>query len=369
MAKNTMNTLPYEVFLHIFSYIPSKSDLFNLRLACKTLSRVLTPHLFSSLTFWLESSSLAALLSISKQPTIAYYVTHLTCSFHYFAEEKTRNEASYLNALCWHVFADNKHYTKQTYESVSESAILKGLDYPVERLEKGYANYCWYLRLQTAALKSGEYVRILAQTLRAFPNLESITLCGDASLSVHGLCATKARTLLISHPTPQTRSRDVFMTVTRALSQLERRRLRKFRIVGEAVPLHSLMVPDEERRVVEQALKGLKVLWVNPSGWERDPDVLDRSRLASLCSSAPELEELVLDVGDKKKLIIRRELDILIGPNKFPHLRHLELRNVELTPADLLAFSNRHATSLRTLHLENIRLHDKPPISVTLGDG
>ncbi|KAI9865681.1 MAG: hypothetical protein M1813_002139 [Trichoglossum hirsutum] len=364
-----MNALPHEVFLLIFSYLPSRTDLLNLRLACKSLSRLLAPRVFSSLTFWLESSSLDDLLSISQQPAIAYYVKHLTCSFHRFFEEKTPSETAYLHELCWNVFTDNRHYGMQTYQSVSELAKVKGLDYSVERLEEGYRNYCWYLARQNAALKSGEYVHVLAQALATIPNLQSVTLYGDASLSVHGLRATKAKTLMISHPTPVTRSRDIFTTVIHALSQLERRPLSEFRVVGEAVPMHSFVVPDEERGVVKKALKGLKVLWVNPRGWEGDPDVLDRPRLALLCSSAPELEELVLDVGGRNKLIMRRELDNLIGPNKFPNLRHLEICNVELTPTDLLAFLYRHATSLRTLRLKNIRLHDEPPNVITLSDG
>ncbi len=352
--------LPTEILLSIFGCL-AKTDIKNVRLACKEFDAVASHYLFDSLYMSPMRNELDIFVQVMHHPIFSKSVREIIWYDVDFLP-KCRKQSGW-----------NSWYKSYRAHDISLPSI-----------QVGDSEYC-RLRYQTilaeveSIKRSGEDLAILCAGLATMTRVERIVLTDNSGQDPYhrynpaAICNPPATLLpLIDWPDklPEaapsvwlqaTSPYHGFIVITRAMS-LVRPNIRDFIIEtrGNAGISHRLFLecPHEVDRI-HQSFRNLSKIDLSINLHRGGPKVLDTlttGNIGKALAAAQSLTNLILRFDNQLRSV--SPLSSVLGSGTWLCLRTFELESFYTPQPDLLQFLNRHSKILREVCFVDVRLSD-----------
>ncbi|VUC32168.1 unnamed protein product [Clonostachys rosea] len=368
-----IQSVPAEVLLQVFGYLPSKSDISSVRLVCRLFSDVARSFLGTKATFALVPESIARLDEISSHPFFSQHITTIAFVVNVFRPFDNHRE--------WrHAMSCTLQYPYGTPPEIDHSR---------EDWGQSWGHYRKLLAAQDAAFKSIEPSQEVEIACKRFSKLQNLEIrhYDRATPPPHHLCNNPAFkplnrrhgdfsgcwALPVYEPgffSPKLTIPGVYM-VSSMLSATSETQLRSLRIDALAMDIF-----DGECEVYSQLMKIAPhlstldlLIYVKHEqegfqGWFPNHSVLANKRARRLICSASNLEDLKLgffSVFHNRGYPFYAEAKSFVPRGQaWPRLRRVYLSNVEVVTFMFMDFLVAHIQTLKVLELGNCLMIDNP---------
>ncbi|CAG9991199.1 unnamed protein product [Clonostachys byssicola] len=375
----TIKSIPAEVLLQIFGYLPSKWDVYSARLVCRVLAEVGRSALGTKVTFALVPESIARLNEISLHPFFSQHITAITCVANVF--RPFGNIDDFKGAMGLTII----------YQTNGNDRIWAS----EEEWKQSWGHYNALLAAQGAAFKSLEPSQGMEIVCSRFAKLQNLRICHyprgtpppyhlHSNRSYEFLSKTHgdlrdyftlpAYEVGIFPPNIAVPGVHILGPI---LSNTNADQLRSLRV--DALGIEAF---DEEREVWFEDNVYPEMLKVGPNlsvldlciyvkydreGWQgfrAANRIMANNRAKSFLSAASQLEDVKLkffSVSHDREYPFYAEIkDFWPTGHTWPRLRKLRLTNVEMVTYVFMDFLGAHIETLKDLGLKNCLMLDSP---------
>lgn len=334
-----MEKLSPEIIREILYHFDSKVHIANFRLVQRSLAELAKEFLFRTVPLKPTKLSISRLLAISQRPDLARHVRGVIFGI------------------------DEPHY--MIWEQFNEQLRMEGLSHDDEmqgtRAQEIFKSSIqgWY-EFQT----SPEYTTFISAAFAGFPRLETIQMVHGGPMAMERQYTYQKIDLYPFEPTPEFHggygSEKDYLRGFAALinaAYLAGSKLTSFRMTGmntEEIVDQSVFENTELLQRAAVVFRNCRVLEIH-LGIDSS-EVVDKFKvnpLLNVLAPAEHLEELCLGFGNTAPS----------GPHLFPHifgeekvwprLRKLELWTTDMHENELIAFLERHKTTLKSILISN----------------
>ncbi|KAI9723274.1 MAG: hypothetical protein M1812_001156 [Candelaria pacifica] len=370
------STIPPELLLEIFSY-HNKSDIKSVRLVCRDFHRAASQYLFERIYLSPHRLHLQILQDVSQHPIFSKYVREIVYDASYF-DPDIDNTSKYQQELSLQFKRSKAGDLPMPSEATVSEGFLKHRWHVIE--QENYTTWKTesnFLRLALPLLPKVDQISLIddwddqsdtkEQDHRYYSTplarqwhpttLKPVSWCHDDKLRVRSHTEREARFRI--------RAR-CFLVLARALEGVPNCRIRHLIANQEVLGKQSLGMPlglfkslgTAALQSVSNTFRTLTTLnieimvghWLD--GWDVKGNKMS---FTSILTAATGLESLKIGFGPGD-MHPSPDLDTLLGGGTWKSLRVVKFWSIYATEDGLLAFLERHRSTLRQLSLESICL-------------
>lgn len=334
-----MEKLSPEIIREILYHFDSKVHIANFRLVQRSLAELAKEFLFRTVPLKPTKLSVSRLLAISQRPDLAHYVKEV-----YFGVDEP-------NYMIWEQFNEQLRMEGLSHDDETHGARAQ------EIFKSSIQG--WY-EFQT----SPEYTTVLSTALAGFPRLEGIQMVHGAPMAMERQYTYREIDMYPFEPTPEFHGeygaeKDYLRGFAALINAayLAGSKLTSFRMTGmdtgEIVD-QSVFENIELFQRAAVVLRNCQVLELH-LGID-SVEVVDKFKtnpLLNVLAPAERLEELCLGFGNTAPSEPHLFPHIFGEDQVWPCLRKLELWTIDMHEYELIAFLERHKTTLRTILISN----------------
>ncbi|KAK7210650.1 hypothetical protein V2G26_017828 [Clonostachys chloroleuca] len=377
--KVTIQSIPDEVLLQIFGYLPSKWDVYSVRLVCRLLGHVGRSALGTKVTFALVPESIARLNEISLHPFFSQHISAITCVTNVFRP--------FGNIDDW------KHSISLAVKHPTDVDVMVWLS--EEEWMKSWGHYNALLAAQDAASKFLGTSKGMEIVCSRFTKLQNLKICHyprgtpppyhlRSNRSYRFLSRTHcdlrdyftlpAYELGIFPPRIAVPSVYILGPILRNTSETQLRSLRvdalgiemfdrETEVWGESDVYSQMMRIGPNLSVLDLCI----YVKYDREGWQGfrpAARILANNRAKSFLCAASHLEDIKLKFfsvfHDREYPFYGEIADFWPTERTWPRLRKLRLTNVEVVTYIFMDFLSAHIETLKDLRLKNCLMLDSP---------
>lgn len=356
------------------------ADLKALRLCSRRLADQVAPYLFDDLFVFVTLESLVRMTAIANHPHYRHFVKEVRVFPRHFAlespfEDKSAYEHYVMDLAMW--YRDTGAWKRR-----EKSAIT------TEQIDRGYDHYVRQRDAQSELLP--HFLPLLRDAFTKFPSLRSVVASQFRDESYHGqpcypqsrfkltpnLFSSHRQTLLnlsgdrlVRHSDPQplqweSTEETVMVLLVTASSK---KNIHSLRLCdGMRHPDLSLdELSDDEYTLARNMFANLKTLvfpfpggFLQPATQAWTDLTASSARWLDLLSSASNLETLTLPGSPLHNIEWCVGVEQIYSSAYFPRRRRLKIVDFPASSASVVQITNRHASTLEKLTLEEMRLGD-----------
>lgn len=334
-----MEKLSPEIIREILYHFDSKVDIANFRLVQCSLAELAKEFLFRTVPLKPTKLSVSRLLAISQRPDLARHVKGV-----FFGIDEP-------NYMIW----------EQFNEQLRMEGLSHGQEMQEARAQELFKSSVqgWY-EFQT----SPEYTAILSAAFAGLHRLEAIQMVHGAPMAMERQYTYREIDIYPFEPTPEFHGeygaeKDYLRGFAALINAtyLAGSKLTSFRMTGmntEEIVDQSVFENTELLQRAAAVLRNCKVLELHLGIDSNEAvDKFKTNPLLNVLAPAEHLEELCLGFGNTAPSEPHLFPHIFGEEQVWPRLRKLELWTIDMHEHELIAFLERHKTTLKTILISN----------------
>ncbi|KAL8928238.1 MAG: hypothetical protein Q9208_001948 [Pyrenodesmia sp. 3 TL-2023] len=363
-----------------------EEDIPAVRVQCRYLCGVATPHHLRSVNLRLKKTSIESLLQVSKHPILSHNVQTL-CYNPNLVEDLPRKtwekefwmrEAHDLPSLP----ATPEQTASERQWRSYRRAIRKSLDsdrkrksYLHETVDAAWSVYQKYLREQDDLIERDYASQNFHEAIQGFPNLTGVHVNYDCGFW-RGDATTRLYADVFWYAAPDPRHREApgvphMLSLLSMLSKADLKLL-SLRIGDLNWRFFACCSGDTEGAMFFENIKRIMpslhdiqlciTTWTNTGEYEDESlepqkcrEFLENGALGDLLAEAPNLRKLAI-AFDANEGLCPIDFEYLALGTHWPRLRTVKLESIDAHENDWMAFFERHATTIKHISIASVRL-------------